>query len=335
MNSRIGDLVDVAAHALSPRIETDMNTDIFNGCVPALMTPCTADRQPDFDALVAKGQRLVDAGMAGVVYAGSMGDWPLLSDEQRQEGVARLVAAGIPVIVGTGAINSASAVSHAAHAAKVGAAGLMVIPRVLSRGPSATAQKAHFEAILSAAPDLPAVIYNSPYYGFSTRADLFFELRAAHKNLIGFKEFGGADDLRYASEFITSADPDVTLMVGVDTMVYHGFVNCGARGAITGIGNALPREVLQLVSLSRKAAQGDAKARIAAKQLDDAMNVLASFDAGPDLVLYYKYLATLAGDDCYAHHFVETDRLSDSQKEYARTQFELFRAWYADWSVAL
>lgn len=311
-----------------------MNTEIFNGCMPALMTPCTADGKPDYDALVAKGQRLIEAGMSGIVYCGSMGDWPLLTDEQRQDGVARLVGAGIPVIVGTGAINSASAVSHAAHAAKVGAAGLMVIPRVLSRGPSAVAQKAHFKAILSAAPDLPAVIYNSPYYGFSTRADLFFELRGEHKNLIGFKEFGGAEDLRYASEFITSADPEITLMVGVDTMVYHGFVNCGARGAITGIGNALPKEVLHLVELSRKAAQGDAKARVAAKELDEAMHVLASFDAGPDLVLYYKYLATLSGDDCYEHHFIETDRLSDSQREYARTQFELFRAWYADWSAA-
>lgn len=312
-----------------------MDTEIFNGCMPALMTPCTAQGEPDYDALVAKGRRLIEAGMSGVIYCGSMGDWPLLTDEQRQEGVARLVAAGIPVIVGTGAINSASAVSHAAHAAKVGAAGLMVIPRVLSRGTSVVAQKAHFKAILTAAPELPAVIYNSPYYGFATRADLFFELRTEHKNLIGFKEFGGAEDLRYAAEFITSADPDITLMVGVDTMVYHGFVNCGARGAITGIGNALPREVLHLVELSRKAAKGNAKARVAAQQLDAAMHVLSTFDAGPDLVLYYKYLATLAGDDCYEHHFVETDRLSDSQREYARTQFELFKTWYADWSASL
>ena len=35
-----------------------------------------------------------------------MGDWPLLTDAERQEGVARLVAAGIPTIVGTGAVNS-------------------------------------------------------------------------------------------------------------------------------------------------------------------------------------------------------------------------------------
>jgi 1-pyrroline-4-hydroxy-2-carboxylate deaminase len=215
-----------------------MNVNIFTGTIPALMTPCTADRQPDFDALVAKGQELIAAGMSAVVYCGSMGDWPLLTQAQRQEGVARLVAAGIPTIVGTGAVNSKEAVSHAAHAAAVGAQGLMVIPRVMSRGASATAQKAHFSAILEAAPKLPAVIYNSPYYGFATRADLFFELRRQYPNLIGFKEFGGAADLRYAAEHITSQDESVTLMVGVDTQVFHGFVNCGATGAITGIGNA-------------------------------------------------------------------------------------------------
>ena len=121
-----------------------MKTDIFTGVIPALMTPCTADRQPDFDALVRKAQELVAAGMSAVVYCGSMGDWPLLTDAQRMEGVERLVKAGVPVIVGTGAVNSASAVAHAAHAQKVGAAGLMVIPRVLSRGQSPVAQRNHF-----------------------------------------------------------------------------------------------------------------------------------------------------------------------------------------------
>ena len=40
-----------------------MNDNIFTGCIPALMTPCTKDRQPDFDALVAKGRELIEAGM--------------------------------------------------------------------------------------------------------------------------------------------------------------------------------------------------------------------------------------------------------------------------------
>jgi dihydrodipicolinate synthase/N-acetylneuraminate lyase len=76
---------------------------------------------------------------------------------------------------------------------------------------------AFFKAILDAANGLPCVIYNSPYYGFATRADLFFDLRRDFPNLIGFKEFGGADDLRYAGENITSKADDVLLMVGVDT----------------------------------------------------------------------------------------------------------------------
>lgn len=310
-----------------------MSDNIFTGCIPALMTPCTAQRKPDFDALVAKGRELIDVGMSAVVYCGSMGDWPLLTEAERQEGVARLVAAGVPTIVGTGAVNTREAVSHAAHAARVGAHGLMVIPRVLSRGASPAAQKAHFSAILAAAPELPAVIYNSPYYGFATRAALFFELRREFPNLIGFKEFGGGADLRYAAENITSQDDEVTLMVGVDTQVVHGFVNCNATGAITGIGNALPREVLQLVALSRQAAKGDVKARRLAGELEAALAVLSSFDEGCDLVLYYKHLMVLNGDREYSLHFNETDVLSEAQRRYAEDQYALFRQWYANWSA--
>ncbi len=309
-----------------------MSRHVFTGCMPALMTPCDADRKPDYEALVRKGKELIDAGMSAVVYCGSMGDWPLLTDEERMEGVARLVEAGVPVVVGTGAVNTRAAVAHAAHAARVGALGLMVIPRVLSRGSSPEAQRDHFKAILSAAPDIPAVIYNSPYYGFATRADLFFALRAEHPNLVGFKEFGGAADLRYAAEFITSRDDDVTLMIGVDTAVYHGFVNCGATGAITGIGNALPRQVLLLTELSQKAATGDALARRQARELDEALAVLSSFDEGPDLVLYYKHLMVLNGEEEYRLHFNETDALSDAQRHYIEAQYELFRVWFDDWA---
>lgn len=310
-----------------------MSSSVFAGCMPALMTPCGANRKPDFDALVKKGNELISLGMSAVIYCGSMGDWPLLADEERMQGVERLVGANIPVIVGTGAVNTKFAVRHAEHAAQVGALGLMVIPRVLSRGSSASAQKEHFKAVLSAADRLPAVIYNSPYYGFATRADLFFELRAEHSNLVGFKEFGGIQDLRYAAEFITSRDENVTLMVGVDTGVYHGYVNCGASGAITGIGNALPKEVLLLVELCKKAANGNALARRQAQELEAALAVLSSFDEGPDLVLYYKYLLLLNGEDEYELHFNETDYLTDSQKHYIEQQYSLFKVWFDDWKT--
>ncbi|RJL21505.1 dihydrodipicolinate synthase family protein [Paracoccus siganidrum] len=309
-----------------------MNTQIFTGVIPALMTPCTADRRPDYDALVRKGQELIAAGMSAVVYCGSMGDWPLLTDAQRMEGVERLVKAGLPVIVGTGAVNSALAVAHAAHAQKVGAAGLMVIPRVLSRGASAMAQRHHFKAILAAAPDLPAVIYNSPHYGFETKADLFFALRAEHPNLVGFKEFGGARAMSYAAEHITSADESVILMAGVDTGVYHGYVKCGATGTITGIGNVLPREILHFVALSKAAAAGDADARQRAQELGEALEVLSSWDEGTDLVLYYKHMLVLQGEAEYSLHFNETDELTPSQRAWAERQFDQFKTWYAEWS---
>jgi 4-hydroxy-tetrahydrodipicolinate synthase len=308
-----------------------MSKNVFSGMMPALMTPCKPNRTPDFDALVRKGQELVGAGMAGVIYCGSMGDWPLLTDEQRMTGVEGLVKAGLRVIVGTGAQNPMRAAALAAHAHKVGAAGLMVIPRVLSRGSSAAAQYAHFAGILEAGGNLPAVIYNSPYYGFETKADLFFALHDKYPQLLGFKEFGSAQAMSYAAEHITGKSESLTLMVGVDTEVFHGYVNCGAKGAITGIGNVLPKEVLHLASLCEKAALGDAPARQQAMELEGALRVLSTFDVGVDLVLFFKYLMVLEGHREYELHFNPTDSLSESQKRFARNQLELFKRWYAAW----
>ncbi|MGN6545920.1 MAG: dihydrodipicolinate synthase family protein [Aureliella sp.] len=311
------------------------DSSIFRGCIPALMTPCSREGSPNFDALVKTAQSLIAAGMRGVVYCGSMGDWPLLSDEQRQEGVRRLVEAGVPVVVGTGAQSPQRAAAHAAHAKEVGAAGLMVIPRLMSRGTSPAAQRAHFAGVLQAGGDLPAVIYNSPYYGFETKADLFFDLRREHTNLVGFKEFGGAKSLTYAAEHITSGDTSLSLMVGVDTQVFHGFVRCGAVGAITGVGNALPKQVLRLIELCEEAARGDAEARRLAAELDNALQVLSTFDEGPDLVLYYKHLMVLEGHEDYQWHLNESDRLSDRQRGFLESQWRQFKEWWSRWPGAI
>lgn len=308
--------------------------NFFTGCMPALMTPCDVNGVPDFPALVKKAEGLIALGMKAVIYCGSMGDWPLLSDDQRCEGVSKLCEAGIPVVVGTGAQNTARAVAITKHAASVGAAGLMIIPRVLSRGSCVSAQETHFSALLDAAPNLPAVIYNSPYYGYETKADLFFKLRAKHSNLTGFKEFGGADSLTYAAKNITAGDPDLALMVGVDTQVFHGFVNCGACGAITGVGNALPREVLRLTELCIEAAAGNAESRRLALELDKALSVLSTFDEGPDLVLYYKHLMVLEGHEEYKYQLSASDQLTPPQKAFLEQSWAQFRSWWTNWSGA-
>ena len=308
-----------------------MNENVFTGCIPALMTPCDSKGNPDFAALSRKGAELIDAGMHAVVYCGSMGDWPLLSDKQRMQGVEALVAADVSVVVGTGAQNTVRATAISKHAKESGADGLMVIPRVLSRGISTAAQRSHFSSILQAAGDLPAVIYNSPYYGFETQADLFFDLQKNYSNLVGFKEFGGADSLTYAAEHITSGREDLTLMVGVDTQVVHGFVRCGAKGAITGVGNALPKEILRLVELSTRAAKGDQQAYQLACELDQALAVLSKFDEGPDLVLYYKHLMVLEGNPEYKHQLYASDALSPQQCAFLEDHWQQFRNWWSGW----
>ena len=156
-------------------------------------------------------------------------------------------------------------------------------------------------------------------------------MREENANLIGFKEFGGAQSLTYAAENITSGDDSLTLMVGVDTQAFHGFVNCGAGGAITGVGNALPKEVLRLVELCEQAAKGDAEARKLAYELDSAMHVLATFDEGPDLVLYYKHLMVLEGHREYAHQLNSFDKLSDAQKAFIEQAWQQFRNWWNSW----
>ena len=309
-----------------------VNEHVFKGCIPAIMTPCNSKGEPDFDALVRKAKQLIKAGMQSVVYCGSMGDWPLLTDEQRQEGVSSLTNAGIPVIAGTGAQNTLQSSLHSKHALENGAIGLMIIPRVLSRGSSPSAQKNHFESILEAGKGLPSIIYNSQSYGIETKADLFFNLRQKYPQLVGFKEFGGADALSYAAENITETEEELALVVGVDTQVFHGIVNCGAIGVITGIGNVLPEAVIRLYELCIEAANGSVKSRRLALELNDALKVLSTFDEGPDLVLFYKYLLKIKGEDEYNSHFYESDKLSVSQSIFAKKQFKLFNEWWQTWN---
>lgn len=61
------------------------------------------------------------------------------------------------------------------------------------------------------------------------------------------------------------------------------------------------------------------------------MAVLSSFDEGPDLVLYFKHMMVLNGDEEYTLHFNASDALSESQRGYVEAQLKLFKTWYASW----
>jgi 4-hydroxy-tetrahydrodipicolinate synthase len=73
------------------------------------------------------------------------------------------------------------------------------------------------------------------------------------------------------------------------------------------------------------------EARRLAQELDRALLVLSTFDEGPDLVLFYKYMLVLRGDSDYQRHFNATDELSGSQKSFAAAQLQLFSDWWDQW----
>ncbi|MFM7924464.1 MAG: dihydrodipicolinate synthase family protein, partial [Planctomycetaceae bacterium] len=90
-----------------------------------------------------------------------------------------------------------------------------------------------------------------------------------------------------------------------------------------------------LVELCGRAAGGCVKSRVLAQQLSEALMVLSTYDEGPDLVLYYKALMVLEGHSEYQHQIGSTDRLSDSQLNFLKAQWGLFRAWWSTWEGAV
>ena len=123
----------------------------------------------------------------------------------------------------------------------------------------------------------------------------------------------------------------MVLLVGVDTQVCHGMFQCGAIGLITGIENVLPQPVLKLFELCDRSLTSDSKAKRYAYELDDALKTLSTFDEGPDLVLYYKYLLYINGDSNYEFHFNSSDSLSLSQIKFAENHLRLFENWWDGW----
>jgi 4-hydroxy-tetrahydrodipicolinate synthase len=89
--------------------------------------------------------------------------------------------------------------------------------------------------------------------------------------------------------------------------------------------------VLKYVALCEAAAKGDVQADQFAQELSNSFTVLSLFDEGPDLVLYYKYLAFLLGDNDFEFQLNSTDNLAASQAEYAKAQLTQFQAWWKNW----
>ena len=211
----------------------------FHGVLPALITPFTEDGGAvDGVALAENVERLVAAGVGGLVPGGSTGEFTTLSSaERRQVTEVTIEAAGgrVPVFPGTGSLSTRETVELSVHAERAGAAAVMVVPPFydVPRWPELLA---HYGAVADAI-SIPIVYYNLPgATGVELTAEQLRELPIS-----ALKDTGG--DAVAATELIQTDGP--TLLNGYDTLTFAALA-AGVEAVVWGAASILPEPCVEL-----------------------------------------------------------------------------------------
>lgn len=217
----------------------------LHGVLVALVTPFTADgTEIDGDCLRSQVERLIAAGVHGLVPGGSTGEFTALTLAERKQLTEDCVKAAngrVPVVAGTGALSTAEAIELSRHAASVGASALMVVPPFYD-APNLEQVKAHLAAVQEAS-GLPIVYYNIP-------AASGVDLTAAE--IASLAEVKGVDFLKDTSgdavslgELLVAHHDKITAFNGWDTLTFFGLAS-GAKGTVWGATNLIPDLSMQL-----------------------------------------------------------------------------------------
>jgi 4-hydroxy-tetrahydrodipicolinate synthase len=211
----------------------------FHGVLPALITPFTDDGSAiDTRALAAIVDRMVDAGVGGLVPGGSTGEFTTLTHAERRQliEVTVDVAAGrVPVIAGTGALSTRETVELSAHAQQAGASAVMIVPPFYD-ALSWRELLAHYTAVADAI-EIPIMYYNLPSAsGVTLTAAQLRELPVTC-----LKDTGG--DAVAATELIQTDGP--TLLNGYDTLTFAALA-AGVRAVVWGAASIVPERCVEL-----------------------------------------------------------------------------------------
>jgi 4-hydroxy-tetrahydrodipicolinate synthase len=211
----------------------------FHGVLPALITPFTDDGSAiDTGSLAEIVDRLIGAGVAGLVPGGSTGEFTTLSLSERRRLVDTTVeaAAGrVPVVAGTGALSTRETVELSVHAEEAGAAAVMIVPPFYD-ALSWRELLAHYTAVADAI-EIPIMYYNLPSAtGVRLTAAQLRELPVTC-----LKDTGG--DAVAATELIQTGGP--TLLNGWDTLTFAALA-AGARAVVWGAASILPQQCVEL-----------------------------------------------------------------------------------------
>ena len=211
----------------------------FHGVLPALITPFTEDGTAiDAKALAANVERLIVAGVGGLVPGGSTGEFTTLTNAERRqltEATVDAAAGRVPVVAGTGALSTRETVELSVHAEQAGAAAVMIVPPFYDPLPWRELHT-HYTAGADAI-DIPIMYYNLPSAtGVTLTAEQLRELP-----ITSLKDTGG--DATAAAELIQTDGP--TLLNGWDTLTFAALA-AGARAVVWGVASIVPEPCVEL-----------------------------------------------------------------------------------------
>jgi 4-hydroxy-tetrahydrodipicolinate synthase len=163
----------------------------FGRVLTAMITPFDDDGALDLDAARTLARWLQDHGNDGLVIAGTTGEAPVLTDDERLSLFAAVIeAVSIPVIAGTGTNDTAHSVHLTKEATALGAAGILAVCPYYNR-PSQAGIEAHLRAMAAASP-LPQVVYDIPVRtGRKISTALLLRLAREVPNIVALKDAAG------------------------------------------------------------------------------------------------------------------------------------------------
>jgi 1-pyrroline-4-hydroxy-2-carboxylate deaminase len=261
--------------------------DFWKGVFPAATTQFTADQSVDIAATQKGLDALVKDGVDGLILLGTCGENNSLEPDEKRavlRAANEVVAGRVPIVGGVSELTTARAVAFARDAQTIGVDGLMVLPAMVYV-PTADELYTHFKTV-AAATSLPIMLYNNPpAYRVSIGFDVLEKL-AAITNIVALKE--SAPDPRRFTDLINRLGDRFRLMAGLDDVALEAIL-LGARGWVSGLTSAFPRESVALM----RAAQ--------TRDLDTALAIyrwfmpLLHLDAEHDLVQSIKLAEQLMG----------------------------------------
>jgi len=218
---------------------------VFGRLLTAMVTPFDDHGALDANRIKKLVDHLIDHGTEGLVVAGTTGESPTLSHEEKLTLFAEVIEASagrVPVIAGTGSNNTKTTIELTKEAEKIGVDGVMLVAPYYNK-PNQEGLYQHFKAV-SESVHLPVMIYNIPSRSnVNVTADTIVKLSEID-NIVCVKEASG--NLDQVAEIIEWTPDDFVVYCGDDGMTLP-ILAIGGYGVISVASHVVGREMAQMI----------------------------------------------------------------------------------------